>query len=555
MSDAHLAIVLHAHLPFVHHPEHKTFLEEEWFFEAVTETYVPILLAWNRLSDEGVPFRVTVSLTPTLLEMFVNPLLKQRCRQYLNRRIELAQKEARHKGRSAGERAVALHYLERFRQVRDFLFRKHDGDLVPAFKEIQDAGHLEVLASAATHGFLPLMLTPNAVRAQVEIGVETVTRHLGRRPKGFWLPECAYRPGMDRALAEAGIRYFLVDAHGILNAFPTSPHGVHAPVVCPSGVAAFGRDLEASKQVWSSEEGYPGDGAYREFYRDLGYDASYDYIEPYLHDDGVRRNLGLKYYRVTGRVGLHEKQLYDRAAAVRKAVEHGGHFVFCRQHQLRFLKSKLSVPPIVVAPYDAELFGHWWYEGPEFLEQVFRASQFVRDDYVVSTLSEYLDQHPPEQVSTPSSSSWGDKGYFEVWLNGANDWIYRHLHKAEERMVELAGLAAAKQKPAPGARSRGRSLRTPHSALRTPKSVLSKVEAAALQQAARELLLAQSSDWAFLMTTGGAAPYAEKRTRNHLHRFTRLYEMLRSGNVDKKYVETLTVQNPIFPDLDWRAYL
>ena len=173
---------------------------------------------------------------------------------------------------------------------------------------------------------------------------------------------------MDRALAEAGIRYFLVDAHGILNAFPTSPHGVHAPVVCPSGVAAFGRDLESSKQVWSSEEGYPGDGAYREFYRDLGYDASYDYIEPYLHDDGVRRNLGLKYYRVTGRVGLHEKQLYDRAAAVRKAVEHGGHFVFCRQHQLRFLKSKLSVPPIVVAPYDAELFGHWWYEGPEFLE-------------------------------------------------------------------------------------------------------------------------------------------------------------------------------------------
>jgi len=530
MSDAHLAIVLHAHLPFIHHPEHETFLEEEWFFEAVTETYVPILLAWNRLSDEGVPFRVTMTLTPTLLEMFANPLLKQRCLRYLDRRIKLAQEEARHRGRSAGERAVALHYLERFRQVRDFLFRKHGGNLVPAFKEIQDAGNLEVLASAATHGFLPLMLTPNAVRAQVEIGVEAVTRHLGRRPKGFWLPECAYRPGMDRALAEAGIRYFLVDAHGILNAFPTSPHGVHAPVVCPSGVAAFGRDLESSKQVWSSEEGYPGDGAYREFYRDLGYDASYDYIEPYLHDDGVRRNLGLKYYRVTGRVALHEKQLYDRAAAVRKAMEHGGHFVFCRQHQLRFLKSKLSVPPIVVAPYDAELFGHWWYEGPEFLEEVFRVSQCVRDDYVVSTLSEYLDQHPPEQVSTPSSSSWGEKGYFEVWLNGANDWIYRHLHKAEERMLELAGGAAGKKKPAAAVR-------------------------AALQQAARELLLAQSSDWAFLMTTGGSAPYAEKRTRSHLHNFTRLYEMVRSGNVDRKHVEGLRAMNPVFPDLDWRAFL
>ena len=453
MSDAHLAIVLHAHLPFIHHPEHKSFLEEDWFFEAVTETYVPLLLAWGRLREEGVPFRVTLSLTPTLLEMFANPLLKKRCRQYLDRRIELAEKEARHARRSAGERAVALHYLRRFREVRDFLFRTHDGDLTPAFQELQDAGHLEVLASPATHGFLPLMLTPNAVRAQVEIGLETVTRRLGRRPNGMWLPECAFRPGLDRALADAGIRYFLVDAHGILNAFPTSPHGVHAPVVCPSGVAAFGRDLESAKQVWSSDEGYPGDGAYREFYRDLGYDAAYDYIEPYLHADGVRRNLGLKYYRVTGKVGLHEKQLYDRAAAVRKAQEHGGHFVFCRQHQLRFLKSKLSVAPIVVAPYDAELFGHWWYEGPEFLEQVFRVSQRVRADFVVSTLSEYLDQHPPAQVSTPSSSSWGDQGYFEVWLNGANDWIYRHLHKAEERMVDLARRAAETKKPsAPRAR-------------------------------------------------------------------------------------------------------
>ena len=154
----------------------------------------------------------------------------------------------------------------------------------------------------------------------------------------------------------------------------------------------------------------------------------------------------------------------------------------------------------------------------------------MRDDYVVSTLSEYLDQHPPEQVSTPSSSSWGDKGYFEVWLNGANDWIYRHLHKAEERMVELAGGAAGKKKPAAAVR-------------------------AALQQAARELLLAQSSDWAFLMTTGGSAPYAEKRTRSHLHNFTRLYEMVRSGNVDRKYVEGLRAMNPVFPDLDWRAFL
>ncbi len=425
---------------------------------------------------------------------------------------------------------MALHYLERFRQVRDFLFRKHDGDLVPAFKEIQDAGNLEVLASAATHGFLPLMLTPNAVRAQVEIGIETVTRHLGRRPKGFWLPECAYRPGMDRALAEAGIRYFLVDAHGILNAFPTSPHGVHAPVVCPSGVAAFGRDLESSKQVWSSEEGYPGDGAYREFYRDLGYDASYDYIEPYLHDDGVRRNLGLKYYRVTGRVGLHEKQLYDRAAAVRKAVEHGGHFVFCRQHQLRFLKSKLSVAadrrravrrgavrPLVVRRAGIPRTG--------LPRLAVRARRLRRLDAL--------------GVSRPASAGAGlDAEQFLLGRQG----ILRGVAQRRERL-DLSPPAQGRGADGGTGAARGREEEACGGGPR------------ALQQAARELLLAQSSDWAFLMTTGAAAPYAEKRTRNHLHRFTRLYQMIRSGNVDRKYVEGLYAMNPIFPDLDCRAFL
>lgn len=527
MSTAHVAILLHAHLPFVHHPEHRSFLEEEWLFEAITETYAPLLMSWDRLREDEVPFRISMSLTPPLLEMLTNPLLQKRYRAYLDRRIRLMTAESKHRGRNAAERAIALHYLERFRSVKDFYTRRWECDLVAAFRAAQEAGCLETLGGAATHGLLPLMLTPRAVRAQVEVGMAVVERHMGRRPRGFWLPECAYGPGVDEVLAEAGVRYFLVDAHGMLNGFPAPPHGVHEPVICPSGVAVFGRDLESSKQVWSSEEGYPGDGAYREFYRDLGYDAAYDYIRPYLHEDGVRRNLGVKYHRVTGRVALHEKQLYDRGAALQKAAEHAGHFVFCRQHQVRFLKAHMKTPPVVVAPYDAELFGHWWYEGPEFLEQLFRTAQMVREDFVVSTLSEYLEQHPPTAVSTPSSSSWGDKGYFDVWLNGTNDWIYRHLHEAEERMRELVE-RHGKRPAAPVAE--------------------------ALNQAARELLLAQSSDWAFLMAVESAASYAEKRTRNHLYRFNRVYEMVRMGQVDARYVGQLYAMNPVFPEMDYRVF-
>lgn len=528
MSNAHLAIVLHAHLPYVHHPEHADFLEEDWFYEAIAESYAPLLLTFLELRDEGVPFRITMSLTPTLLEMFDNPLLQRRCAAWLEKRLRLAETEARHHERSDAERQVALHYHGRFEQVRALL-KRNQNNLIPAFRDLQESGHLEVLACAATHGYLPLMITPNAVRAQIEIGARTVQRHMGRRPRGIWLPECAYRPGVDDALADEGIEYFITDAHGLLNAHPAPPNGVHAPVQCPSGVAAFGRDLESSKQVWSSKEGYPGDGAYREFYRDLGYDAAYDYIKPYLHDDGVRRNLGLKYHRVTGPVELHQKQLYDRQVAVDRAREHAGHFVFCRQHQARFLKTRISAAPIVLAPYDAELYGHWWYEGPEFLGQLFRSAQFVRQDFVVSTLAEYLDQHPPAHVATPSSSSWGDKGYFEVWLNGANDWIYRHLHMAEQKMAALA--------------------RT-----NDPKEI-TRAAREALNQAGRELMLAQASDWAFLMTTGTATPYAEKRTRDHLHRFTKIAQMVESGKIDSGYIRRCLESNPIFPDMDYSVYL
>ena len=529
MSDAHFALVLHAHLPFVHHPEYDEFLEEDWLFEGITESYIPLLMTWDRLRSDGVPFRVTMSLTPTLLEMLSNPLLQSRYAGYLEKRIDLVERETTRSSRSDHERYLAEQYLGRFREAEAFFNKRCARDLVSAFRDVQNAGHLEVLGCAATHGLLPLMLTPNAMRAQVSVGLATVERHLGRRPRGVWLPECAFKPGVDDVLAEEGVEYFLVDAHGILNGYPQPVNGVHAPIRCQSGVAAFGRDLESSKQVWSAEQGYPGDGVYREFYRDLGYDADYEDIQPYLHADGIRRNVGVKYHRVTGRVALHEKQLYDPYVADQRAKEHGSHFVFCRQHQLCFLKSHIRPAPIIVSPYDAELYGHWWYEGPAFLEQVFRVAQHVRSDFVVSTLSEYLHEHLPVQYSTPSSSSWGDKGYFEVWLNGANDWIYRHLHKAEEHMVELVAAHVETTPPA-------------------------EVEDA-LRQAARELLLAQSSDWAFLMTAGTAVPYAEKRTRNHLCAFNRLYRMIRAGSVDANYVADLFRQNPIFPDLDWRVYV
>ncbi|MGC9330001.1 MAG: DUF1957 domain-containing protein, partial [Candidatus Hinthialibacter sp.] len=314
MSDpiGYLSLVLHAHLPFIRHPEHEEFLEEDWLFEAMSETYIPLLDLYERLLNEGVQFRVTMSVTPPLAEMLADPLLQSRYERRLNQHAELAEKEVhRTSKKSASEfHEAALLNRSVIRNTLRIFRDEHNRNLVNGFKKLQDAGVLEIITCCATHGFLPLMITPNARRAQIQIAKTNYEKHFGRPPQGVWLAECAYNYGVDELLEEAGIRYFFVDSHGVLFGTPRPKYGVFAPVLCPSNVAAFARDMESSKQVWSRDAGYPGDVEYREFYRDLGYDAPYEYIRPYLHSDGVRRNIGFKYHRITGDVDLSEKQPY-----------------------------------------------------------------------------------------------------------------------------------------------------------------------------------------------------------------------------------------------------
>jgi 1,4-alpha-glucan branching enzyme len=332
-------------------------------------------------------------------------------------------------------------------------------------------------------------------------------------------------PGVDELLREEGIRFFFVDTHGLLFAQPRPLYGVHAPVYCRSGVAAFGRDIESSKQVWSAQEGYPGDAAYRDFYRDIGFDLPHDYIAPYIHPEGIRTFTGVKYYAVTHR-SMEGKRPYDPHVAYLRAAEHAGNFMFNRERQIEHLRANMDRRPIVVAPYDAELFGHWWYEGPMFLELLFRKLHYDQGTIAPITPSGYLREYPTNQVATPSLSSWGEKGYGDYWCNGSNAWVYRHLHKMAERMVELA----RRYPEAHGLRRR------------------------ALNQAAREIMLAQASDWAFIMKTGTTVPYAKKRTVDHVARFMRLYEGLTTDALDEKWLAEVERRDNPFPAVDYRVY-
>ncbi|MDZ4743851.1 MAG: 1,4-alpha-glucan branching protein domain-containing protein [Verrucomicrobiota bacterium] len=526
MTKGYVSIVLHAHLPFVRHPEHEEFLEEDWLYEAITETYVPLVQMMDGMLTDGVDFRLTMSITPPLANMLLDPLLQDRYVRYVNKLLELSWKEIERTKHDPSFHKLAWFYHKRLLGIRHVFQDQYNRNLITAFKKFQDVGNLEIITCGATHGFLPLMQDyPEAVRAQIMIARDHYTQCFGRPPRGIWLPECAYFPGLEKVLQEAEIRYFLTDTHGVLFADPRPRYGVFAPIFTRSGPAAFGRDTESSKQVWSSIEGYPGDPVYRDFYKDIGFDLDYDYIRPYILPTGERKFTGLKYYKITGKTD--HKQPYDPDVALEHAAMHAGNFMHNREKQVEHLQGVMGAPPIIIAPYDAELYGHWWYEGPEFLNYFIRKSVFDQSTYKLTTPADYLKQFDTHQVATPSASSWGAKGYWEVWLDGPNAWIYPHLHVAAQRMTE----AACMYPNAYGQMER------------------------ALKQLARELLLAQSSDWAFLMKTGTAPHYAAKRTKDHILRFTKLFEQIKYNRIDEAFLSNLEWRDNIFPDINWRYYL
>lgn len=519
--QGYVALVLHAHLPFVRHPEHEEFLEEDWLYEAITETYLPLLWVLEGWHRDGVDYRLTMSLTPPLCAMLRDPLLQERYLRHISRLIELAEKEVERTRWDAALNAVAQFYRQRFHDARHWFDEVYHRDLVGAFRKFQQSGRLEIITCAATHGFLPLLeAQPNAVRGQLLTARDHYTECFGQPPLGIWLPECAYTPSLEPFLHEAGLRWFIMDTHGLMFGDPAPQFGVYAPVFTPTGLAAFARDTDSSRQVWSAETGYPGDPDYRDFYKDIGFDLDYDYIRPYIHPDGIRCFTGIKYHRVTGRTPY--KEVYRRDRAVEKAAVHAGHFMTERCRQIERLAKLMGRPALVVAPYDAELFGHWWFEGPEFLDFFVRKSVYDQTVYRLITPTEYLRAHPTQQLSQPTASSWGNKGYWEVWLDGSNAWVYPHLHASAERMAELV-------------RNYNRN---------------DPVTQRALRQAARELLLAQSSDWAFIMKTGTTVPYAVKRTKDHLLRFNRLYDQIRSGRIDEAWLATIEWRDNIFPNIN-----
>ncbi len=482
-----ILFVLHAHLPFVRHPEHPRFFEEDWLFEAIEGCYLPLLEVFAGWQRDGIPARVTVSVSPTLLAMWQDRLLQERFRAHLDRRSALRAEELRRLGPDPRFGPLAEAEAERGAKLRA-QYEALGGDLAAAFSMCARAGTVELATTAATHPLLPVFQSePGFVAAQIGAAVRAHAEGFGMAPRTFWSPECGWYSGLDRLLLAEGLRATFVEGRALSGA----AFGVDRPVRSPAGVLVFGRDPEVARQVWSRDVGLPGDPRYLDFFRDAAFERSEAAVAPYVLPDGARVPLGLRYHAVTDR-RRKDKRPYDPSAAAAAIEEHAARFVAERAAVHDHRARSIRLAPITTAPFDAELFGHWWREGPRFVDRIARLGA-RRLAWV--TPSDLLDLDEPAQVFDPAPGTWGESGDLSTWVGPETAPVFAELLSLCRRLH---------RRPA----------------FRDP---------ALHARAVRELWLAAASDWPFLIHLGTAKAYAERRMHTHLAAAAALADALEDG--------------------------
>lgn len=540
--------VLHSHIPYTRQAGRWPH-GEEWLHEAAAETYIPLLNHLNVFLQEGLPTRFTLELTPILVEQLADEDIQHNFVAYLDNQIGAVEKDI-NRFAEINEphfEGLATTYHDWYQDIKRSFLEKYDGNLVTAFRKLQDAGMLEIATCAATHGYLPLLDRDESINLQLETGVESYKHHMGRSPRAIWLPECAYRPayvtddgrmrpGIEDFLKRHELKLFFTETHMIQGGRPVGiaageaigPYGavtrrylVPFSEVAPDvpattyrpyyvsepNVAVIGRNNQIGMQVWSADSGYPGEFDYRDFHKKDG-------------------NSGMRYWRVTGSgVDLAEKQAYHPDWAAYKVEQHADHYVHLVERLAEEYYNENGEYGFISANYDTELFGHWWFEGVDWLAGVLKRLA-MSDKVDLTTASAYLEENPPSTVLNLPEGSWGAGGNHFVWDNADTHWIWPIIHGAENRMK-----ASVDQH-------------------KTGSEAAEKV----LNQAARELLLLQSSDWPFLITTGQAKEYAIQRFQQHLSRFEALLDSLELGSPDVELANQYWEKDKVFPGIDFRWF-
>ena len=554
MTVGSFVFMLHSHLPYYRMAGMWPFGEEN-LYECMSETYVPLLNAISELYDEeGIKAKLTVGITPILAEQLNDEHLKNGFIEYLDSRIEAVSKDLERYPDPKVEHSQHLKYLAKyyfdwFNHIKDCFINKYNKDLISAFKKYQDLGCIEITTSGATHGFSPLLATDSNLNAQFKVGSDTTKRLFGKKAKGCWLPECAYRqgyefvgkdgkkkwrPAIEVTLQNNDIEYFFTESHvieggnsvgnrrvvgiyGNIEYIPLPPreetgYDTYSAYWLPDAqVAVMGRNDRAGFQVWSAADGYPGDGCYREFHK---------------KDD----KSGMNYWRITSSTtDLGDKMLYDPVLAMNQVNSNSDHYTTLLYDLLKNYKAQKGKEGLIMVSFDTELYGHWWFEGVEFIKQVIRKLNNFIPEIERLTAGEYLEKHPPVDTIQIPESSWGQGGHFYVWLNHLTEWMWPIINGCEKRIIDIVS--------------------------KYEKIPEDKLLHRALNQLARENLLLQSSDWPFLITTWQAKDYATERFEEHVARFEKIADMIEANNINEAELQKIESIDNCFPVIDYRVYL
>jgi 1,4-alpha-glucan branching enzyme len=357
---------------------------------------------------------------------------------------------------------------------------------------------------------------PEAIQAEIEVAIGTYRQHFEKLPQGFWLPELGWSSELELWLRSYNFAYTITETHALAFANPPAEKGVFYPAKTPSGIFILGRDFYSHDDVSL----IANDSEYRNNHQDLGYELLQEQIKPFLSVLGGRSQTGYKCYTIGG-------GLYDPVQAAQKVKEHAHIFLQNRISRLKAAKEYTDVPILSLCAFDAHTFGRNWYEGPLFLETLFRegaASQALQ----FMTPAEYLlklDAMTFQSLS-PEYSSWGQNGYAEPWIDASNDWMYRHTIRALGRMTELAE--------------------------RFPD--YTGIRERALNQAAREILLAMASDWPGMLYRQENVEYARNQLESALRNFTTIYEALGSNYISTDWLTKIEQRHNIFPNINYRVF-
>ena len=498
----YISLVLHTHMPYVR--KNGTFpVGEDWLYQVMSNTYLPLLGMLAQLEHEGLSSCLSLTLTPVLCEQLSDPYLQERFIAYLRTMSERASndiKDFEYFGDGKRKELAEAYRLDYQRKLA--AFTAIDGDLLGAISSFEQLGLVETIASSATHAFLQGLADWRSVVAQVLLGIESHRRYMGVNPAGFWIPELAYRKGLEDLLEAEGVRYMLIDASGLQGLNPTCPY--YAGNTC---VAAIARSDRAHDITWDAAMGYPTDGVYMDMTK-------------------YYQSSGLHYWKVTGlNVPIEDKEIYEPDAAISRAFDHSGHFIGeaireidesppcssppgapppgTRERRKR-ASGALRPKPMVLASYDTEFLGHGWHEGIYWLEVTLR-SLAASGSIGITVPSRYLDGNQPAGSVSVAESTWAAGKDDSTWINSETQWMWEELAKAQEKLVDLA--------------SRFRREKSPETSR-------------ALAQAAREILILEASDWPYMVARNRAREYATQRFKSHVERFWSVSTALESGETD-----------------------